>query len=135
MAAGYSKNPLIVKLGLKPGMMARFVNPPANYLDLLGPLPDAVTIARTTRGPLDFIHCFVTKRSVLDGEFPKLKAALAKDGTLWMSWPKGGSPISTEVRENDTRAAGLAVGLVDVKVCAVDEDWSALKFVYRLKDR
>ena len=128
MTAGCSKNPLIVKLGLKTGMKARFVNPPTHYRDLIGPLPDAVTIARTSRGPIDFIHCFVTTRKDLAARLPTLKAALNKNGTLWMSWPKGTSLIPTEIREADIRAAGLEAGLVD-------EDWSGLKFVYRLKDR
>jgi len=135
MAAGYSKKPLIVKLGLKAGMKARFINTPLHYLDLLGPLPDAVTIARSSRGPIDFIHFFVTKRKELATQLPQLKVALARNGTLWISWPKGTSSVPTEVRENEIRKAGLEAGLVDVKICAVDEDWSGLKFVYRLKDR
>jgi hypothetical protein len=133
--AGYSKTPLIDKLGIKPGKRLRFVNQPKNYLALLGPLPDDVTILKSTRGEIDFAHLFVTTTSALHQELPKLKSNLAKDGTLWISWPKGGSTIKTDLKEGIVRELGLASGLVDVKICAVDEDWSGLKFVYRLKDR
>ncbi len=136
MPAGYSKTPLIKKLGIKPGQRVRFVNAPKHYAKLIGPLPDDVKVAGpSARGPLDFIHLFTTTESDLGRSFPKLKKLLAKDGTLWVSWPKGGSSIPTDLKEGIVREIGLDAGLVDVKICAVDEDWSGLKFVYRIKDR
>lgn len=135
MPAGYSKNPLIVKLGIKPGMRVRLVNEPAHYFDLIGPLPDGVTMAKASRGVFDFIHLFATSAKELDQVLPVLKKSLAKDGALWISWPKKTSKIKHDVGEAIVREAGLEFGMVDVKICAVDEDWSGLKFVWRLKDR
>jgi hypothetical protein len=135
MTAGYSKNPLIVKLGIKPGMKVRFIDAPAHHGELLGPLPEEVAVSRATRGPLDFIHVFTTSKAALTRDLPNLKKHLAKDGMLWVSWPKKTSSIKSDLNENLIRDVGLNSGLVDVKVCAVDDDWSGLKFVYRLKDR
>ena len=136
MTAGYSKTPLIDKLGIKPGQRVKFVNAPANYARLIGPLPDDVKVAGpAARGPLDFIHLFTTRTADLVKRTATLKKQLAMDGTLWVSWPKGGSSIATDLKENIVRETGLKAGLVDVKICAVDEKWSGLKFVYRLKDR
>jgi hypothetical protein len=87
------------------------------------------------KGPLDFIQFFSSRRSHLDEQFPKLKASLSPSGMLWVSWPKGSSGVPTDLTENVVRDIGLTNGLVDVKVCAVDETWSGLKFVFRLKDR
>ena len=92
-------------------------------------------VVAATRGTLDFIHLFVTRSSDLDRRIPGLIAHLASDGMLWISWPKGGSSIETDLNGNLVRRRGLAARLVDIKVCAVDEDWSGLKFVYRRKDR
>jgi hypothetical protein len=133
--AGYSSNPLIVKLGIKPGMRVHLVRPPANYFELLGELPRDVTIARSARGQFDFIHWFTTDEDKFESAVHKLKTHLAIDGMLWISWPKKSSSIASSLDENMVREFGLAAGLVDVKVCAVDQDWSALKFVFRLKDR
>ena len=135
MPAGYSKNPLISKLGLKPGMRARAINAPAHYFDLLGTLPDGVVFARTTKGEFEFIHVFTASAADLKRIWPSLKRSLARDGMAWISWPKKSSPLHRDLDENIVRAQGLDAGLVDVKVCAVDEDWSGLKFVRRLKDR
>jgi hypothetical protein len=135
MPAGYSKNPLIVKLGLNAGMSARFVNVPDHYCDLLGPLPDNVKIIKSARGSADFIHLFVPSETELTERLPALKKQLTKTGMLWVSWPKKSSPLFRDVTESTVRELGLRIGLVDVKVCAVDEDWSGLKLMYRLKDR
>ena len=135
MPAGYSKNPLVVKLGLKPGMRARTINAPANYFDLLGPLPDGAVFARSTSGKFDFIHWFAMSVSDLKPAWAAIRQSLARDGMAWISWPKKSSPMHRNLDENIVREQGLAAGLVDVKVCAVDEDWSGLKFVRRLKDR
>jgi hypothetical protein len=135
MPAGYSTRPLRDKLGIKPGFRIALVAPPAGYGTTLGPLPSGVARSRALRGPLDLIQVFVTRAADLERRFPALKKALAIDGALWVSWPKKASGRSTDLGEGAVRGIGLAHGLVDVKVCAVDETWSGLKFVYRLKDR
>lgn len=133
--AGYSQTPLIKKLGLKEGSRIIILNAPENYSQTLGELPPAVFVADTLTGPLDFIHFFTTRREALAAEFPRLKQTLAPNGMLWISWPKRSSKVETDLTEDIIRAIGLENGLVDVKVAAVDEVWSGLKFVYRLKDR
>lgn len=133
--AGYSGTPLLQKLGIKPGMKLALINPPAGYHRTLGPLPDGVRRVAALRGPLDFIHCFVTTRDALEACFTRLAAALAPAGMLWISWPKKAAKRATDLTEDVVRVAALAHGLVDVKVCAVDEVWSGLKLVRRLKDR
>lgn len=133
--AGYSGTPLVKKLGFKPGMRVRFIDEPAHYLKLVGPLPENITIVKSARGPLDFIHLFVTKQTVIERKLPIAKKLLKPDGTLWISWPKKTSSLETDLVESIIRETGLAASLVDVKICAVDNDWSGLKFVYRLKDR
>jgi hypothetical protein len=133
--AGYSKTPLAQKLGIKPNSRIALVNAPTDYTRTLGRLPEGVTVLSTPEGPLDLIQFFVTSWSDLDAQFPMLKGALRPDGALWISWPKQSSGEPTDLKENVVREIGLARGLVDVKVCAVDEIWSGLKFVYRVKDR
>ena len=133
--AGYSKRPLVQKLGLKPGQRIIILNPPPDYNTTLGDLPDDVVISKTLSGPLDFIHYFTKERVDLEQQFPRLKQALAPAGMLWISWPKQASKVKTDVNENVVRDIGLSNGLVDVKVSAIDETWSGLKFVYRLADR
>lgn len=133
--AGYSKRTLAAKLGLKSGLTVYLVNPPKNYGDTLGPLPEAITFVAPPEPAIDIIQFFTKSRSELETEIPRLKAVMAIDGMLWISWPKKASKVETDLDENIVRQIGLANGLVDVKVCAVDEIWSGLKFVYRLKDR
>lgn len=136
--AGYSGKPLAVKLGVKAGMTVTAIDAPPQYRALLRPLPQGTRVAtRLTHdgGALDFIHYFATARRMLATRFAALERALAPAGALWVSWPKGSSGVSTDLTENVVREIGLAHGLVDVKVCAVDDTWSALKFVRRLKDR
>lgn len=133
--AGYSKRPLPEKLGIKPGQKIYLGNSPNGYRKTLGPLPAGATLLKTLRGNCEFIQFFAKERSQLEASFPGLKKNLAADGCLWISWPKGASGVKTDVNENVVREIGLENGLVDVKVCAVDEVWSGLKFVYRLKDR
>lgn len=135
MPAGYSKRSLLDKLGIKPGYRLLILDPPEDYQRTLGPLPAGVTTATEPHGPLDFIHLFTRTRADLEARFPALKAALAPAGMLWVSWPKRASGLSTDLTEDVVRRIGLACGLVDVKVAAVDGTWSGLKFVYRLKDR
>ena len=136
MAAGYSKRPLTQKLGLKAGFKIIILNPPPDYETTLGQLPDKVTVEkRLDAGPFDFIHFFSKDRAALVDQFPELKQALVSNGMLWISWPKAASKVETDLKEDLVREIGLANGLVDVKVAAIDEIWSGLKFVYRLKDR
>ena len=133
--AGYSKTPLVKKLGIKPGFRLILLNPPDNYEQTLGELPDNVLIVDTLTGSFDFIQFFTTRQETLAAEFPQLKQSLAPAGLLWISWPKRAAKVETDLTEDIIRAIGLDNGLVDVKVAAVDEVWSGLKFVYRLKDR
>jgi hypothetical protein len=129
-SAGYSKRPLADKLGLKAGMRIAVINAPDGY-----PALDDVEVVELPAKALDFIHLFTKSRTELDAQLPKLKAALAPAGILWISWPKKASKVETDLDETIIRETGLAIGLVDVKVAAVDSVWSGLKFVYRLKDR
>jgi hypothetical protein len=137
MTAGYSKRSLVDKLGLKPGQRAAILGAPAGYDATLGPLPEGTRPAASLEGGggFDFVQAFYTRRSELDRQFPELKAALRPAGMLWVSWPKKSSKVATDLGEDAVREIGLAGGLVDVKVCAVDETWSGLKLVYRLEDR
>jgi hypothetical protein len=135
MTTGYSRTPLPRKLGIKSGQRLIILNPPEGYESTLGALPDGVEIATELAGIFDFIHFFTMERAELDSRFPELKAELAMDGMLWVSWPKKASKIPTDLDDNVTREIGLSNGLVDVKVAAIDERWSGLKFVYRVKDR
>ncbi len=132
---GYSGKPLAHKLGLRPGMRLIALHAPAHYASLLDPLPPGVEIVDVLERPAEAIHYFTISLGVLRAAFPGLRDALAPDGMLWISWPKRTSPLAGDVDENAVRDLGLAYGLVDVKIAAVDADWSGLKFVYRVKDR
>lgn len=132
--AGYSLKPLIQKLGLKEGMRVLLVNTPEDYMDLLGELPKNVYM--DGKDNLDFIHFFTRSQETLREEFFHLKRKLAPAGMLWISWPKSScSFANTNLTEHVVREIGLQNGLVDVKIVAIDDDWSGLKFVYRQKDR
>lgn len=135
--AGYSQTPLVKKLGIKAGQSVAIVNAPKQFLVReLQPLPENVRFEpATARGQLDFIILFVSSAKALHKELPKLKKKLARDGTLWVSWPKKSSGVETDLSFGVVQQLGLTIGLVDVKICAVNEIWSGLKFVYRLKDR
>lgn len=134
--AGYSGTPLVKKLGIKPGDTVMPVHEPDNYFDLLGELPEPVKLVRKGYSdPVDFIHLFAADRKTLHHELPDLKPVLDKNGMIWVSWIKKSSKMESNVDESEVRNFGLKSGLVDVKICAVDKDWSALKFVYRKEDR
>jgi hypothetical protein len=133
--AGYSGRSLVTKLGIKPGTRIAIVSAPRGYGATLGKLPPGVTVATAARGSLLFIQFFTTSRRTLEARFARLVRALAPAGALWVSWPKRASGVTTDVTEDVVRAVALPRGLVDVKVCAVDDVWSALKLVRRLKDR
>ncbi len=135
MAASYSGTPLIVKLGLKDGFRARIIGASDEYWAMLGPLPPSVAVVDGDAAGLDFIHFFTTARDELAEQFPALHAQLGQHGMLWISWPKKAAKMMTDLSENTIRDIGLADGLVDVKVCAVNAQWSALKFVRRVRDR
>ena len=133
--AGYSPRTLSQKLGIKEGMRVALEHAPAGYDVTLGELPPGVEQTTVAAGRLDFVQAFFAERAALEREFPRLKKALVESGMLWISWPKRAAKAATDLDENVVREIGLAQGLVDVKVCAVDERWSGLKFVVRLKDR
>ena len=135
MTSGYSGRSLVDKLGIKPATRIALLDAPPGYRRTLGALPPGVRVTTNVRGTLPFIQYFVTRRAVLERRFAALKRALRMDGSLWISWPKGQSDVRTDVNENVVREVALANGLVDVKVCAVDEVWSGLKLVRRLRDR
>jgi hypothetical protein len=133
--AGYSGTPLPKKLGIKDQFRVAFVGLPA---DVKAELRDALTtcvMATDGHGPLDFAMIFEKSAANLKKGFSQLSRKLAPTGMLWVSWPKKSSGVPTDLTEDEVRRIGLAAGLVDVKVCAVDEIWSGLKFVIRLKDR
>jgi hypothetical protein len=132
--AGYSGTPLVKKLGIKPGANIVFVNAPSDYAAELD-LPSDVTLNSRSSKPLDFAQLFVKDARELKREFSKYAKRLNASGMLWVSWPKKSSGVSTDLSENVVRDIGLVAGLVDVKICAVNEVWSGLKFVFRLKDR
>lgn len=135
MPAGYSGTPLVKKLGIKPGMRICIDGAPPGYEETLGPLPDGTTSVRTMRAPLDLVHLFAKDRRRLEQRFGRAMRAIAKDGMVWVSWPKKASGVHTDLDGGTVRAHGLGCGLVDVKVCAIDGTWSGLKFVYRRVDR
>jgi hypothetical protein len=133
--AGYSGTPLAKKLGIKSGLSLFILHQPKDYFDWLAPIPEDVTVKEKLSGQLDFIHLFVKEKKEFEKEFVRSKNHLHKNGTLWISWPKKSSKVESDLDENIIRDYGLKEGLVDVKVCAVDNVWSGLKFVFRLKDR
>jgi hypothetical protein len=135
MTAGYSKRSLGEKLGIKPEMNVVALGAPPNYEALIAPLPDGTCVRTRLTPGARFIHQFARRRAELETTFPRLAKALADDGTLWISWPKQASGVETDLTEDVLREVGLPLGLVDVKVCAVDEIWSGLKFVRRKENR
>jgi len=134
--AGYSKNPLWKKLGIKEGYKCFLYQSPENYFELLEQTPlETDWTDQLNDSNYDFQHVFLTHQNELEEGWYHWKENLKKDGILWISWPKGASKIETNLNGNIVREFGLKGGLVDVKVCAVDADWSGLKFMYRKKDR
>jgi hypothetical protein len=133
--AGYSGTPLQKKLGIKSGMMIFVSEPPELYFDWISPMPDNITVSKKLVKDTDFIHLFARDQKSFKTGFQHAKKHLDKAGALWISWPKKSSKVSTDLDENIIREYGLSQGLVDVKVCAIDDTWSGLKFVFRVKDR
>ena len=132
--AGYSGTPLVRKLGIKENFNIAFVDAPSGFEAALA-LPAGATVNRRSREPLDLVLLFVKNRTQLEKNFSRCAQRLSSAGMLWISWPKKASGVNTDLTDNVVREVGLAKGMVDVKVCAVDEVWSGLKFVIRLKDR
>ena len=132
--AGYSGTPLPRKLGLKPGMRVLTMDPPGN-IDLLLDGAPAGLIRITRLGPFDCALAFATTERALSAALARLEPKLGADGMIWVAWPKKASGVSAELTEAAVMRIGLATGLVDVKVCAIDPVWSGLKFVRRLRDR
>jgi hypothetical protein len=133
--AGYSSTPLPKKLGIKEQSRIAFVNAPKDFEAYLGPLPDGAEIVKRLPKPLDIILLFVTNERALAKDFAKLAEKLSTNGMIWVAWPKKSSGVATDLSFARVQRIGLDAGLVDVKICAVDETWSGLKFVFRLKDR
>ncbi len=134
---GYSGTPLAKKLGIRPEMRAGVLNAPWPYAETLGLDCDPVALGGGDAIPerLDFLHLFTTSRAELERRLAEARAAMAPGGMVWVSWPKKASKVPSEITEDTVRAVGLPLGLVDVKVCAVDEVWSGLKLVIRREYR
>jgi hypothetical protein len=133
--AGYSGKPLVQKLGIKPGFCIFVDGLSVAYGDIVGELPDGVSIAKSAKAPLDMVHVFAAEAKGLAAKLRSYRKTIAPDGMIWASWPKKASGIVTDVTETLVRETALANGLVDIKVCAVNEVWSGLKLVIPVKDR
>ncbi|MEQ8472956.1 MAG: DUF3052 domain-containing protein [Marinoscillum sp.] len=133
---GYSGTPLAKKLGIKTGYKIKTYGAPDHYFDLFQDWPDNVEmVKKPDLESLDFIHVFTIDSHALETLVPQAKPALKKNGSFWVSWPKGSSGFQTDINRESIRDFVLKIGLVDVKVAAVDENWSGLKFMYRTVDR
>ena len=133
--AGYSGTPLPRKLGIKPEARLALVAAPEGFEAVLGELPPGVAVRRRLQGTFEVIVAFFLARRELERRLPACRDALDQAGGLWVAWPKRSSGVATDLGEGTVRELGLAAGLVDNKVCAIDETWSGLRFVYRLADR
>jgi hypothetical protein len=133
--SGYSGTPLVKKLGFKPGFIIGLVNEPVYYFDLLIDIPGNVQLAKDENSKKDLIHFFTRQECELLELLPLLKRQLKPNGMIWVSWPKKASKVVTDVTEDTIRNYAISIGLVDVKVCAIDEIWSGLKLVIPVKDR
>ena len=133
--AGYSGTPLAKKLGIKEGSRVFVVDAPKDYAKLVEPLPPDVRLVPRVDAQTDLVHIFASERKRLRGALESALAKLQPAGTIWVSWPKKASKVETDITENTVRELALPLGLVDVKVCAVDEVWSGLKLVLRKENR
>ena len=133
--SGYSGTPLAQKLGIKAGCRLFVQSAPANYLALLAPLPPQVHAATRIGATTDIIHVFVVQRAALARALNSALKRMRPDAALWVSWPKRASGVATDITEDTIRELALPLGLVDIKVCAVDETWSGLKLVIRKSAR
>ena len=135
MSTGYSGTPLAKKLGIKDGFTVATVNAPSAYREMLEPLPDGVHIIENGLGNVEMVHLFTNSRDELFGQLAELRNVIEQNGSIWVSWYKKAAKLPTEITEDTIREAAFPLGLVDVKVCAVDEKWSGLKLVIRRENR
>jgi hypothetical protein len=133
--AGYSGKSVVQKLGIKPGFCILVDGAPSAYGDLVGPLPADVKITTRPKPPLHMVHVFATQAAGLAGKLRSYRAAVAPDGMIWVSWPKKSARLATDLTDVVVRDTALPLGLVDIKVCAIDDIWSGLKFVIPKEQR
>lgn len=129
--AGYSGTPLATKLGISEGCRVRTTGAPAHYLQLIDPVPTNVTVSSRIAKDIDIWHIFTKSYAELSSALPALKRAVQPNGAIWVSWPKKSSGVASTLTEDSIREIALPLGLVDIKVCAIDETWSGLKLVIR----
>jgi hypothetical protein len=129
--AGYSGTPLVKKLGIRERDKVLLIDAPKHYAALLGDLPDGATLTTRASRAVEMVHLFVTSAAALKKSLPALRGTIVADGAIWVSWPKKASKMQTDVTEDTVREVALPLGLVDIKVCAVDDIWSGLKLVIR----
>ena len=134
-SSGYSGTPLAKKLGIKDDFRVKTKRAPADYVSLLDSLPQGVRISSRLRGPVDLWHYFTKSRRELESQLGVCLKEIRQDGMIWISWPKKASGVATDVTEDIVREVAVPMGLVDVKVCAVDAVWSGLKLVIRKENR
>jgi hypothetical protein len=134
-AAGYSGTPLAKKLGIKEGFSVLLIDPPDNFQQLLEPLPTGVVFLHTATVEVDLIHLFTNSRDELFSRLAECVRLINQNGSIWVSWYKKAAKLPTEITEDTVREAAFPLGLVDIKVCAVDEKWSGLKLVIRKENR
>jgi len=133
--AGYSKTPLVKKLGFKPEMKVTFLDAPDSYLGIIQELPAGCAVSYEIGQQQDLVHLFARNIQALESRIVPARNCISTQGALWISWPKKSSSLYLDLDGNIVRELGLGAGLVDIKVCAIDDIWSALKFVYRVRDR
>lgn len=133
--AGYSGTPLAKKLGIGEGCKVFVSNAPVNYWVLLAPLPEGVTKAKAVSQSVDVVHFFVLSKADLAQDLKACLKAMRDNAAVWVSWPKKAAKMATDITEDVIREVALPLGLVDIKVCAVDETWSGLKLVIRKENR
>jgi hypothetical protein len=135
MTVGYSGTPLAKKLGIKAGFKVVTIGSPVGYSELLAPLPEDVDLTHTVISSADLIHVFTNSRNELFSVLSKYRHLIKQEGVVWVSWYKKSAKLPTEITEDLIREAALPLGFVDVKVCAIDENWSGLKLVIRRENR
>ncbi len=133
--AGYSATPLPQKLGIRPSSRVYTVDAPKNYQALIAPLPPHAIVVDAFDETVDIAHAFVTRKSTLVRFLTAAQKTMRRDAAIWVSWPKKAAGVTTDITEDTIRQVALPLGLVDVKVCAVDETWSGLKLVIRKENR
>ncbi|RJQ09854.1 MAG: DUF3052 family protein [Dehalococcoidia bacterium] len=133
--AGYSGTPLVQKLGIKSGHRVMLLGAPEGFDATLGTLPDGVTVRTAARGTADVVVLFTTRRALLEARIDTLGAAVFPGGAVWVAWPKKAAKVPTDMTEDVVREVCLPRGLVDNKVCAIDETWSGLRVVHRVERR